>query len=220
MTLKVQPLKGIFKPKDYRTMLQEAEDYSYYKLNILILFVISVCVYVVSGVLGIGTESLSKELPSVSSHAFEARKQLFLVGRLLQGILIPCVFLFGSALYYYAFINGGFRKLVIAQMNIFGIFLIEKIIQIPLFLLLNIDVTSNIFSFGIIAQYMTNNEVIIHFLGEITLFRIAMLVYSYYYLSRIVEVRKKTLIIAISILFLLYWIFASFMSYIKIGFFF
>ena len=220
MTLKVQPLKGIFKPEDYRTKLQEAEDYSHYKLYILILFVLSIGAYLVSGALGIGTESISKELSSVSGHAFEARKQLFLVGRLLQGILIPCVFLFGSTLYYFAFINGGFRKLVIVQMNVFGVFLIEKIIQIPLFLLLNIDVTSNVFSFGIIAQYMTDNEVMIHFLGEITLFRIGMMVYSYYYLSRIVEVRKKNLLSAIGILFLLYWIFASFMSYIKIGFFF
>ncbi|MGG0658053.1 hypothetical protein [Rummeliibacillus pycnus] len=220
MTLKVQPLNGILKPKDYRTKLQEAEDYSHYKLHILILFAVSICVYVVSGALGIGAESLSKELTTISGHGFEARKQLFLIGRLFQGILIPCVFLFGSALYYFAFINGSFRKLVIAQMSIFGIFLIEKIIQIPLFLLLNIGVTSNIFSFGIIAQYITDNEVMIHFLSEITLFRIVMLAYSYYYLSKIVEVRKMTLLIAIGILFLLYWIFASFMSYIKIGFFF
>lgn len=220
MTLKVNPVKGILKPKEYRIELQEAEDYSRYRLSILFLFLISICVYVLSGTLGIGSESLSKELSSVSNHAFEARKQLFIIGRLLQGILIPCVFIFGTALYYMAFINGSFRKLVTVQLSVFSLFLIEKIIQIPLFLMLNVDGTSDIFSLGIIAQYITQNELMIHFLGQITLFRIGMLAFSYYYLTRIVEVSKKTLITAIGILFLLYWIFASLLSYIKIGFFF
>lgn len=220
MIFKLQPLKGIVKPKEYRIQLQDVEEYKHYRLIISLLFLLSVCVYVMSGIFGIGTESLSKELSNVSNQAFEARKQLFLIGRLLQGILIPCVFLFGSALYYFAFLNGDFRKLMIVQINVFGIFLIEKIIQIPLFLLLNIDSASNIFSLGIIAQYMTDNQVIIHFLSEITLFRIAMIGYSYYYLSGIVETSKKTIIITISALFIVFWIFASFMSYIKIGFFF
>ncbi len=220
MTLNVQPLVGIFKPEKYRTNLQEAEDYSHFKLSIFILFIVSICVSVIGGVFGLGTESLSTELTSLNGDAFEARKQLFLVGRVLQGILIPCVFLFASALYYFAFLNGSFRKLTIVQMNILGIFLIERIIQIPLFLLLNIDITSNIFSFGIFAQYFTDNEVVIHFLSEITLFRIAMIFYSYYYISRIVEVSKQSLSFAIGILFLLFLIIASLLSYIKIGFFF
>lgn len=219
MTLKVNPIKGILKPNDYCTELEYAEQYSRYRLTILFLFLISVLTYVTSGVFGIGTESISSELSSISNHAFEARKQLFLIGRLLQGILVPCVFIFGSALYYFAFINGSFHKLIIVQLNVFAIFLLEKIIQLPLFLLLNVDATSDIFSLGIIAQYISDNELMIRFLGELTLFRVAMLGYSYYALSRLVDSRKK-MVIAVTILFLLYWIFASFMSYIKIGFFF
>lgn len=219
MTLKVNPIKGILNPHEYCNALQEAEQYSHYRLNIFFLFLISIFVYVLSGAFGIGTESISSELSSIGNHAFEARKQLFLIGRSLQGILLPSIFIFGSALYYFAFLNGSYRKFVVVQLNVFGIFLIEKIIQFPLFLLLNVDATSDIFSLGIIAQYISSNEVLIHFLGELTLFRIGMVVYSYYSLSRIVESRKKTFI-AVGILFLLYWIFASFMSYIKIGFFF
>ncbi|MGM9967498.1 hypothetical protein [Rummeliibacillus sp. POC4] len=219
MTLKVNPIKGILKPNEYCAELEDAEQYSRYRLNIFFLFLISVFTYIISGAFGIGTQSISSELSSIGNHAFEARKQLFLIGRLLQGVLVPCVLIFGSALYYFAFINGSFRKLVIVQLNVFSIFLIEKIIQLPLFLLLNVDATSDIFSLGIIAQYISNNELLIHFLGELTLFRVAMLAYSYYSLSRLVESRKKV-VIAATILFLLYWIFASFMSYIKIGFFF
>ena len=219
MTLKVNPIKGILKPNEYCAELEDAEQYSRYRLNIFFLFLISVFTYIISGAFGIGTQSISSELSSIGNHAFEARKQLFLIGRLLQGVLVPCVLIFGSALYYFAFINGSFRKIVIDQLNVFSIILIEKIIQLPLFLLLNVDATSDIFSLGIIAQYISNNELLIHFLGELTLFRVAMLAYSYYSLSRLVESRKKV-VIAATILFLLYWIFASFMSYIKIGFFF
>lgn len=219
MTLKVNPIKGILKPNEYCTELQEAEQYSYYRLNLFILLLVSIFVYVLSGAFGIGTESISSELSSINNHAFEARKQLFLIGRLLQGILVPCILIFGSALYYFAFLNGSYRKFVVVQLNVFGIFLIEKIIQFPLFLLLNVDATSDIFSLGIVAQYISSNEILIHFLSELTLFRIGMFVYSYFYLSRIVESRKKTFIV-VGMLFLLYWIFVSFMSYIKIGFFF
>lgn len=220
MILRINPFRGIFTPAVYRGMLAEAEHYKRYRLSIILLYLASILIYMVGSSLGIGSESISKELPTLTDSAFEARKQLFLIGKLLQALIIPTIFLYLSSLYYVAFANGQFRKMMIMQMNVLGLFLIEKLLLIPLFLGLNIGSASNVFSFGVIAQYITSNVIAIDFLSELTIFRVAMFFLSYFYLTKLIEGRKQTLFVLNVILYVIYWIFAGFISYMKIEFFF
>ncbi|WP_050613758.1 hypothetical protein [Bacillus testis] len=220
MTFRIQPLKGFFRPGTYGYQLQEAEAASGYKRNIILLFLISVCLYAISAVFGIGTESISKELTALNAGEFEVRKQLFFAGRLLLGLLIPAVYLFVSALYFWTFVNIPYQKLVIIQMTAFCLFLLEKLINIPMFVLMHIDAASNPFSLGIIAQYITHKELIIAFFSEITIFQIGMIGVICYYVLRLTDRSKKEVIPFIVAFFVVCWILSSMFSYIKIGVFF
>lgn len=220
MTFRIQPLLGIFRPEKYGYQLKEAEAFRGYKRYIALLFFVSLCTYGVSAGFGIGAESLSKEMTNWTNGELEARKQLFFVGRLLLGMLVPCVFLFLSALYYWCFSNGSYKKHVIIQMTAFSIYLLEQIIQIPMFVLLHIDAISNPLSLGILAQYVTNKEIIILFFSEITIFQISMMIVVIYYLRKLTELTKKQVISIVLLLFVFYWAMSSLFSYIKIGVFF
>lgn len=220
MNVLIRPMKGIIKPMDYRYQLKKAETFGQYRLHIILLFITSICLYAISAIFGIGTESLSQELASVNKEVFEAEKQLFLVGSILAGLVTPCVFLFLSSLYYWSFVQIDFQRLMIIQMTIFVLFLLEKVIEIPLYLLLDISAISNIFSLGVIAQYITEKEFVIHLLSQITLFRVGMLVYSFYYLKDLMELSRKALLFVIGFLFTFYWLGSGVLSYIDIGIFF
>lgn len=219
MTFRIQPLKGLYKRENYCHQLQEAEALLGYKRYIWLLFFLSMCVYAVSAAFGIGTEMLSKEITTISSSELEAKKQLFLIGRLLVSIAVPSVILFVSSLYYWGFLNLSYRKLVCIQLSVFCIFLIEKVMEIPLLLLLNIDATSNPFSLGIAAQYMTDKEIIIQFFSQITIFQVWMIALTCYYLKRLSEQKMSAIIMVVTSFFLFCWIITSLLSYIKMGIF-
>ncbi|MBD3109063.1 hypothetical protein IEO70_11900 [Bacillus sp. AGMB 02131] len=220
MNLPVRPLKGIMKPGIYIDQLKLAENCSQYKRYIFILLAISIILYALNAFLGIGTESLSKELIGAEMETWIARSQLFLVGSTLSGALVACIFLFLSSIYYWSFLQADYQRIVIAQMSIFILFLVEKALQIPLYIWLDVGDISNILSFGIIAQYISDSQILAHFLSQITLFRVGMLVMSYYYLKELSEVSRRTLLIVIGFLFLFFWIASGLLSYIKIGVFF
>ena len=220
MNLQIRPLRGIMKPNEYSDQLKLAEGYSRYKLHIFILFAVSILLYAVNSFFGVGTESLSKELISANTEAWLARSQLFLIGSLLAGAVAACIFLFLSSLYYWSFLQVDFQRIVIVQMSIFILFLAEKALQIPMYISMDIGDTSNILSLGIVAQYISDSEIFIHFLSQITLLRIGMFALSYHYLKKLSEISRKTLLIVIAFLFLFYWVGAGLLSHIKIGIFF
>ncbi|MGM9926112.1 MAG: hypothetical protein ACI35R_17845 [Bacillus sp. (in: firmicutes)] len=220
MTFRIQPLQGILRPVKYRYQLKTTEEYKGYKRFIAILFILSLCTYGISAAFGIGTETLSKGMNDWTGGELEARKQLFFVGRLILGLLIPGIFLFLGALYYWCFSSIEYKKLVIVQMTVFSVYLFEQLVQIPMFVLMDIDAVSNPFSLGVIAQYLTNKELIIHFLSEITLFQVGMIAMTIYYLRELTELTKKQVISIVIFFFMILWFLSGLLSYIKISIFF
>lgn len=219
MTFRINLLKGIYKRENFSYQLQKAEAFVGYKRIIAFLFFLSMCIYAVGAVFGIGAELLSKEMTTISSGELEAKKQLFFLGRVVTGLVVPAFLIFIGALYYWSFLNLSYQKLVIIQLSVFSIFLLEKILQIPMFLLMDISATSNPFSLGIIVQYITNQELIIQFFSQITIFQVWMITIACYYLQRLSKQSKSTIIVLVVSFFLFCWIISSILSFIKNGIF-
>ncbi|MGN1401936.1 MAG: hypothetical protein ACI4XL_10575 [Bacillus sp. (in: firmicutes)] len=219
MNFRVQPVKGIFRPSIYHYQLGAAEAVPNFKRYIGLLFFLSVCVYALSAGLGIGSGSISKELTSLSISEFEARKQLFLIGRILLGLFSAAFFLFAVSLYFWAFIEVDYRKIVVVQMSVFCLYLLEKIVEIPLFLLLDVTGISNPLSFGVIAQYLTDYKLVIEIVSNITIFQIAMISITCYYLFRLTSISKVKGILMVFIFYLFTWVIAGLFAMIKIDLF-
>ena len=219
MTFRINPLKGIYNRENYSHQLQKAETFVGYKRSIALLFFLSMCMYAVGAAFGIGSELLSKEMTTMSNGELEAKKQLFFLGRVVIGLFVPAFIIFVGALYYWSFLNLSYQKLVTIQLSVFSVFLLEKALQIPVFLLMDISAASNPFSLGVIAQYITNKELIIQFFSQITIFQVWMITILCYYLQRLSEQRKSKIIALVVCFFLFCWIISGLLSFIKIGIF-
>ena len=220
MTFRIQPLKGVFRPLTYQHQLQKAESLKGYKLYIALLILASMLVYAISAIFGLGSESISKEITGLGSNEYEARKELFLAGRIILGAFVAAALIFLGALFFWSYVSLPFSKLAVIQMSAFSIFLVEKLIQIPLFLFLQIDASSNPLSFGVIVQYITDQELIISFFSKITIFQITMIVLIIYYLKKMAEVSRKSASMLVIGFFVFCWAVSALFSYIKIGVFF
>ncbi len=69
------------------------------------------------------------------------------------------------------------------QFFVVTILLIEKVILIPFTIFMGLPDLSNPFSFGIIGQYLTSNDIILQFLAQLSIFKIWAVVLQYKYVK-------------------------------------
>ncbi|PLS15880.1 hypothetical protein CVD28_20500 [Bacillus sp. M6-12] len=217
MIYQVQLLKGLFHPAVSRYQLKQAEAVKGFIPKVILLFIISVILFAVSALFGIGSESISKEVAELSASELESRKQLFIAGRLLAGTLFTGIFLFLSAIFFWIVSDIPYRKLVSIQMVVFCVSLLEKALLIPIFVAMDINKDANPFSLGVIGQHVTSNEYLVHFLSEISIFQILMIALQYYYITNLSNKNKYVVLAAVVVFYLVAWLVSAFLTYVNIS---
>lgn len=215
MTFHVRLIQGLIKPARFQYQLKHADNITGVWTKLALLFVCSLILFSIEAYVGIGTESLANDLTSLTTAEFEARKLLFGVGHALFGMIYPVLIIFIPALIFLIFFEANFQKLVITQQFVLTILLIEKAVLLPFLLLLGIDRSVSPFSFGVISNYLSFNEIVSHFFGVISLFKIAVLFFQYYFLRAILQVDKREIVIFVIVINVLFWILSTFFSYIQ-----
>lgn len=216
MIYQVRLVKGLLAPERSRYDLHNAEEVTSLKGKLVLLYVLSVLVFGLYGFLGIGSESFSKELLDLGAQEFEMGKLLILVGNLLAGIVYPSVYLFLIALFLWVITDIEYPKLLIVQMIVFILQLAEKIVLAPFFVFLHLNYDSNPFSLGVISQYFTSNEYVIHFFSEVTIFQLLVIGLQYYYLKKFTERKKYIVFSAIILSYFILWLVNALLAYIKV----
>jgi hypothetical protein len=217
MIYRVQLLNGLFRPGASRYRLKQAEEVVRFGPKLLLLYVLSIVIMGISAYFGIGSESVSKEVVDSNAAAFESKKLLILAGNMIAGLLFPSIFLFFSSLILWIFTDIEYMRIVIVQMFVFVVALLEKAISIPLFLLLDVNQDANPFSLGVIGQHFISNEFFIHFFGEITIFQLVIIYLQYYYLKYLSDTNKYLILFAVCLFYIVTWVVAAFLSYIKVS---
>ncbi|HZG72463.1 MAG TPA: hypothetical protein VEY51_13080 [Chondromyces sp.] len=209
MIYRAQPIKGLLRSEEYFSSLKEAEAIKGLWNQFFLLTVISLVISTLSGYWGLGTESISKTLPSVSVNMFEWEKMYFTTGQAVWGVLYPFVILFIPSLLYWTFLEVNFQKAAVLQASILFIFLLEKLIILPLGLLFGMDQMSSPFSLGVAAQYLTSNELVIRFFSSLSLFHLWAFLLQYKVLKELSTKRRKSIFIFLLILAIVYCFFSS-----------
>ena len=217
MNYQVKLVKGLLAPERNRYYLHEAEGVTQLKGKLIMLYVVSILIFGFYGFLGIGSESFSKELLNLGTSEFEMGKVLILVGNLVAGIVYPTVYLFLIALFLWVLTDIEYLKLLIVQMIVFTLQLVEKILLVPFFVFLQLNYDSNPVSLGVISQYFTSNEYVIHFFSEVTLFQVLIIAVQYYYLKKFTERNKYMVLSAIILSYFILWLVNALLAYIKVG---
>lgn len=168
-----------------------------------------------SAYLGVDSEYLSKKLTSIPRAEYEMNKLLFLTGQIIQGLVFGAIMHFLPALFFWTVTDLEFKRLLTIQLFIMPILLLEKLLIIPMALYLGLTKISSPFSLGIIGQYLTGNEFVIHFLAYISLFKIWTIFIEYKYLKAMSDQNPKIILLLILAINLIIWLFAALLSFIQ-----
>lgn len=215
MFFQVRMWKGLTQPYVSAHQLDKAEKYDGIWKKTVLLLIISLILSTISAYFGIGSEQLSKLIYETTPTEFATIKALFAIGQVVQSILVTTIIIFFPALIFWIFADIPYRKLVVMQLYVVSIFLIEKIITLPMQFYLGLDHASSPFSFGIIAQYLTEYELITNFFGEISLFSGWVILLQYKFLRVITDRSPKQILVIILSIQLFIWSVAALFSYIK-----
>lgn len=215
MENRVEVLRGLFQYPNYTYKLRDSEEVAGVWKKATLLILLSGLVFGFSAYFGIGSEYLSKKLTAISRDEYEMHKLLFMGGQTLLGLVFGAVMIFLPALFFWTLSDLDLKKLVSVQLFVLPIFLLEKLIVIPLALLLGLTQVSSPFSLGIIAQYLTGNDFLIYFFASITLFKIWAIFIEYKYLKMLTEKSPRIILSMVLGINLIIWIFAALFSFIQ-----
>ncbi|PFA66909.1 hypothetical protein CN378_12425 [Bacillus sp. AFS015802] len=215
MHKEVKLIRGLRQPSYFFYQLKETEVLRGYKQKIFLVFLLSALVFGLISSFGIGMDPLSKELTELSPINFEMEKFLFLLGRIISGIVYAALILFVPALIFWTISDEGeYRKLVITQSLVLIVLLIERLTYIPLSLFLSLDWFSSPLSLGVIAQYITGTSWVIYFLGTISLFKIWVFYIQYKGVKRLTGQKNWLIWLVILLTNVLFWGVTAFLAFL------
>ncbi|WP_272032778.1 hypothetical protein [Oceanobacillus kimchii] len=223
MTYYARLFRMISQTKDESFRLNKAEEVrGLWKITVT-LSLVSMIIYGIMAFLGVGSEEISKNGIWLSSVDFEASKLWFVLGRMVYGLLFAAIVIFLPSLLFYLLTGISYKKLIIIQHTALIVFLIERLLWIPLALLAGLSWYVSPLSFGIIASYITNISWIVYFFGAISLFQLWIIYFQANFLAKYSDVRNRFVWLNVILIHFLGWVVASVLanvdSYIISGWF-
>jgi hypothetical protein len=209
-------LKGLFQPRTSLYQLQKAEVVTGVGLKLLLLYLFCLISFATSTYFGIGTESYSGNITDRTKEEFEAGKLLLLGGRLASSFLYTTLFIWFAAFIFWLILEVSYLKAIVVQMIVLAVHLFEQAITLPVLVLFDLNQTSNPFSFGVISQYLINNEFWQHFFGAITLFHFVSITVLFFYLKNLTDRNKYVTLTVIILFYLIIWLVTALMAYIEV----
>jgi hypothetical protein len=215
MHKEVKLLKGLTQTPFFFYQLKEMEVLKGYRRSIFNLFLLSAFIFGLISAFGIGMDPLSKELTKLSPTSYELEKFMFILGRIIAGILYASIILFVPAVIFWTISEKGeYRKLIIVQALVLLILLLERLTYIPLSMFFSLDWFSSPLSLGVIAQYITTKPWVIYFLGSFSLFKIWIFYIQYKGLKLLTEQKNWLIWTVILLTNLFFWSITAFLAYI------
>jgi hypothetical protein len=215
MHKEVKLLKGLTQTSFFFYQLKEMEVLKGYRRSIFNLFLLSAFIFGLISAFGIGMDPLSKELTKLSQTSYELEKFIFILGRIIAGILYASIILFVPAVIFWTISEKGeYRKLIIVQALVLLILLLERLTYIPLSMFFSLDWFSSPLSLGVIAQYITTKPWVIYFLGSFSLFKVWIFYIQYKGLKLLTEQKNWLIWTVILLTNLFFWAITAFLAYI------
>lgn len=205
MTYTINLFKFFFNMDDHIFRIRKAEKIRRLWMMSALLTFISVLVYIWMAYLGIGSDIISRGAVGLSAGAYESGKFWFLIGRAIYAVFIAAIVLFLPSLLFYLLTEILYRKLMIMQQVVLVIMLIERLIWIPLMLLVGLDWYVSPLSFGIIVSYITDISWVIYFFGAISLFQLWIIWFQVRFITSLVPMRKRWIWLNVILLHVLGW---------------
>ncbi|RKQ32281.1 hypothetical protein [Oceanobacillus halophilus] len=169
------------------------------------LVIFSMLIYGWTAYLGVGSNLISEQAVTLSNIDYEVSKFWFIIGRFLWGLIFALFILFIPSLLYYLLTDIPYQKLLIMQQIVLVVLLVERLIWVPMALLIGLDWYVSPLSFGVIASYLTDTSWIIYFFGTISLFQIWVIWFQAKYLISLSQSKKYVVWLNVILLHIVSW---------------
>ncbi|CAM3833197.1 hypothetical protein [Mesobacillus thioparans] len=215
MENRIEVFRGLFNYNYYTYKLRDTERFPGVWKKTILFILLSGLIFGVSAYLGVDSEYLSKKLTSITRAEYEMNKSLFLAGQIIQGLFFGAILLFLPALFFWTVTDLEFKRLLTIQLFVMPILLMEKLLIVPMAIYLGLTKISSPFSLGVIAQYITGNDFLIHFLAYISIFKIWAIFIEYKYLKAMTDRNPKITLLFVIAIHLVIWLFAALISFVR-----
>jgi hypothetical protein len=198
MSYRLKLWRGLFKRDVASYQLHKAEIFYGVWGRVVLLLFCSAVIYGVSGLLGIGTEPIVKEIPNTGLDKIYIKLSLFTLGKMFAGIVIALFLLFAPTLIYWSLTDIPYRKLVIIQTFVLMIFLLERVANILLMYVFHLPWFSSPLSLGVVAQTLELPTLVIYLAGGISIFFVLSIKITYDFLKQLTDTsRVKVLLMVV-----------------------
>ncbi|QKY70984.1 hypothetical protein [Lentibacillus sp. CBA3610] len=214
MLYRVNLAKFFFPIDDHLFRIKKAEALKNLWKICVLLILGSAGVYAWMAVLGIGSGILSGEAAALTALQYEAGKVWFVLGRMTFAVVFALLVLFIPSLFFYAFTDIPYKKLVIMQQIVLLVMLVERLLWIPLAVYAGLDWFASPWSFGIIASFFTDESWVIFFFGAISLFQLWIIWFQVKFLSYMSPIRKRWIWVIVIGIHILYWAGAAALAFL------
>lgn len=215
MILRLRFSQGIFQPNVFADQFRRSKEIYGLWSRLSLLFFLTIIIFATEAFYGIGTEALATELANLTNGQFEARKLLFGLGHVLFGMVYAAVIIFLPALTFWTFLELPFTKLLVIQAFMLAILLTERALLIPITIHLGIDASASPFAFGIISRELSLNDIVTHFFGILSIFKIIAVTLQYKMVRLITTERHKDVLLILLGVNILFWVISALLSYIQ-----
>ncbi|URM33388.1 hypothetical protein LLY41_02585 [Cytobacillus firmus] len=216
MGYRVPLLRGIKEPYLISHQLRKEEELEGLWKQAVRLLLLTILVYGLSAYFGIGSELTARRITEISGSEYEIYKLFFGIGQVTWGLLYTLFIIFVPALFLWTLLDSEYHKLISIQYMVVLILLVEKLVNIPLYIYMGLNNESSLFSFGIMAQAITSKELLIYFFSSITLFKIWTFILQYKYLKVISEKSPRFIILILLGMHLFFVIVSALLSTIHL----
>ena len=215
MENRIEVFRGLFNHNYYTYKLRSAERFPGVWKKTILFILLSGLIFGISGYIGVDSEYISKKLTSIPRAEYEMNKFLFLAGQILQGLVFGAIMLFLPALFFWTLTDLEFKRLLTIQLFVMPILLLEKFLFVPMAVYLGLTKISSPLSLGVIAQYITGNDFVIHFLAYISIFKIWAIFIEYKYLKAMTDKNPKIVLLLVLAINLIIWLFAALIAFVR-----
>lgn len=213
MTYYTNLFKILLSMEDHLFRIGKAEKIrNLWKISVLLLLG-SIVIYVWMAFLGIGSDLISRDAAGLTPQAYESSKFWFLIGRAIYAVLFAALVLFIPSLLFNLLTDIPYQKLLIMQQVVLAVMLLERLIWIPLMLLIGLDWYVSPLSFGIIASYITEVPWVIYFFGAISLFQIWIIWFQVKFITTLFPIKKQWIWVNVICLHILGWSIAALVAF-------
>lgn len=168
--------------------------------RIACIIAIGLLVFAISEIWGMNTDSLTPLLAAGMWDAYTLARWTSLAGTLLWAGFYLAFHLYGAAFLYSRILRMPWRAAIIMQTYVTALLVIEKGLIFVLFALTGFTMSVSIFSFGPIAATFLDNNFLIYFFNQLTLFTSLIIAVQYRFIRNFTKINPALILFGLIML--------------------